>query len=416
MERVRPALQAALEHALRLPPLGLVADLVALLDRQSRLLVGADVPGLTLRRYDDRVVGPLLTAPLRDGVQDAWMGLDASWRGVAAAVLSERLAEALEPDGPWWKPAAVRKLLDMSDHAALELGLAALGASMEVREELAQRIDGVANRGPALFTGADVHLFMHLTALVTRGQRVAVRQVLEAAEGLSRELPHKVRSRARPGPLATNLQDEDLYPTGGFSSLSRRGSFENLVPSELVYLEDGGGPDLFDLRYVEHELLFYHRDESVHLRRRRRIHVVLGSDLANARVKDPDLPYQRGVLLMGLLTAVLTRVVAWLGDHELVIVLHPVAGALDEDRELLELVLGDLQRAGVLEFKPLTGLWAVTESVLVSAQHADVDVVWISVDEPDLPELPVEVFRLPVVSQSWGTWSTLARDLALFLG
>ena len=416
MTRVRPVLQAALEHTLRLPPLGLVADLVALLDRESRLLVGGEVPGLTLRRYDDRVVGPLLTAPFRDAVQDAWMGLESRWRGVAAAVLGERLIEVLEPEGTWWVPAALRKLLELSDADAFEQGLDAVSSLVEVREHLSARVTELSTRGPALFTASDGHLFQHLPALVTRGQRLAVRQVIDAAEGLSRELPNKVRSRARPGPLATNLQDEDLYPTGGFSSLSRRGSFENLVPSELVYLEDGQGPDLFDLRYVEHELLFYHRDESVHLRRRRRIHIVLGADLAGARVKDPDLPYQRGVLLYGLLTAVLTRVVSWLGDHELAIVLHPVAGALDDDRELLTLVLGDLVRAGLLDFISVSGTWAVEEHVLSSAEVSDTDVVWVSVDPPEIPELPIEVFELRVVAQPWSAWSSLARRLALFLG
>ena len=422
--RVRPVLQAALEHTLRLPPLGFVADLVGLLERECRVLVGGEVPGLGLRRYDDRVVGPLVTAAHRDAVQDAYAALESRWRGVAAAVLAERLADVLEVDGPWWKPAAVRRLLDLHDEQVFEVGIAALHDDPEVHEAIGARITALAQRGPVLFTPGDVHLLRHLPALVTRGQRLAVRQVLEAAESFARELPNQVRSRPRPGPLATQLQDEDLYPTGGFSSLSRRGSFENLVPSELVYLEDGGGPDLFDVRYVENELLFYHRDESVHLRRRRRIHVVLDASLTDTRVKDPELPYQRGVLLWGMLTAVLTRVVSWLGDHELRIVLHPLGPLLDGERELVALVLGDLARAGVLELAAQSGPELVVESILTSAEVSDADVVWIQAGSDDAaiehPDLPVEIHAVPIGPpngpMAWSAWASVARELALFLG
>ena len=55
--------------------------------------------------------------------------------------------------------------------------------------------------------------------------------------------------------------------------------------------------------------MYYTRDESTHTRRRRIVHLVLAEDLDTARVKDPDLPWQRVVLLIGLLHAVVERVV-----------------------------------------------------------------------------------------------------------
>ena len=94
----------------------------------------------------------------------------------------------------------------------------------------------------------------------------------------------------------TSLTDEDHYPTGGFSSIATTGTMENLVISELIYMEDpadkdaAGGVDLFDLRYAEGELLYYTRDESQFVRDHRAVGFALSSDLTRARIKDRGAP------------------------------------------------------------------------------------------------------------------------------
>src|SRR5690349_22712781 len=100
--------------------------------------------------------------------------------------------------------------------------------------------------------------------------------------------------------MPSHLEDDAAFPQGGFSSVSNVGSLENLVTSELVYMEDDAGLDLFDMRYVEGELLYYTRDESLVVRRRRRVTFALLPGLTEARVKDAGLRWQRGVLVLGL--------------------------------------------------------------------------------------------------------------------
>ena len=101
-------------------------------------------------------------------------------------------------------------------------------------------------------------------------------------------------------------------------------------------------PDLFDIKYIRDELLYYARDENQFLRRRRTFLVVLHPDLVHSRVKDPDLPYQRGVLLLGLLLAVVRKLSEWLSTDALVFEFLFLAGeegeTLTSERELLQML------------------------------------------------------------------------------
>ncbi len=53
------------------------------------------------------------------------------------------------------------------------------------------------------------------------------------------------------------------YPVGGITGVSAKGHLESLVPSELMFMDEevSEGLDLFDVRYLEHELLYYERDD-----------------------------------------------------------------------------------------------------------------------------------------------------------
>lgn len=422
--RARPAVAAALAGSVRLPPLGLVADVAALLQDASPRLARTALPGLDLRRYDDRIVGPLVGHRRRTALADAYAALPSSWRGAAVAALSERMCEALEPEGAgWWEPAAVRAWLARTDAEAWQVCVAGL-ADPEIRGALGARVGEMLGRPPMDWSPADVHLVEHLPALATRAQRLLVRQVLEAATAFDLALPRTVRPRVRSGPvLAAGLAEEDTYPAGGFSSLTTSGSPENLVASELVYMDDvqsSGGIDLFDMRFAEGELLYYTRDDSAHTRRRRRIHVGLSSDLRSARIKDPGHAWQRGVLVLGALHALVERVVRWLGEAELRIVFHPIqSGAgpsgLDDEVSALSLVLGAWVEAGIAAVEPLPRPEAMADKVLDACVGAEVDTVWVSVAEP-APKLIVPPFTVDVAARPMAGWTQLIGALAAHLG
>ncbi len=127
----------------------------------------------------------------------------------------------------------------------------------------------------------------------------------------------KVQALKRPQQIATRILEEDTYPIGGFSSISNRGSIESLLHSQLAYMEKNERPDMFDIKFLRDELLYYSRDENRFLRRRRSFVFALFPDLADARVKDRDLKTQPTIMLLGLLFVAVRRLTDWLSEDAL---------------------------------------------------------------------------------------------------
>src|SRR5439155_26923158 len=101
--------------------------------------------------------------------------------------------------------------------------------------------------------------------------------------------------------------------------LSNRGSIESMLFSQLAYMETDPAlqPDLFDTLFLMDELLYYSRDENQFLRRRRTFVLALSPDLVETRFKDFELPYQRGVMLLGLLYVTVRKLTEWLSTDAL---------------------------------------------------------------------------------------------------
>jgi hypothetical protein len=130
---------------------------------------------------------------------------------------------------------------------------------------------------------------------------------------------------------------------------------ENLVCSELIYMEDDAEFDLFDVRYSEGELLYYTRDDSVFLRNHRAITILLHPDLGRARFKDAELPWQRLVLVFGLLLCAVRRLHDWLGHEALLLRFVFLDGEdgqpspLAEEKQLLGLLLREWIERGTVQ-------------------------------------------------------------------
>src|SRR6202040_3897497 len=90
-----------------------------------------------------------------------------------------------------------------------------------------------------------------------------------------------------------------------------------LLDSQLAFMETDR-PDLFDIKFLRDELLYYARDENQFLRRRRTFVFALYPDLVRARFKDADLPWQRIILLLALLIVVVRKLSEWLAAEALV--------------------------------------------------------------------------------------------------
>ncbi|WP_338867030.1 hypothetical protein [Myxococcus stipitatus] len=359
-----PWLLATLAESPTLPPPALVLDLGRLVEGHalaSSLPVPDTLPRLraAVRAYDDHVLARLAAEPHLEAVSAALARLPPALRPRGMAFLVARvLSRTGFAAGTGVNPALARRALEKTPGELLQSGYVSLREGGPFLEQLAQGYEALtsgARRAPTLLGDAEVFTLENLEHLQGKAQRLALEQAVEAAEALSRTLPPRLRARAvSTGPTPSALDDEAAFPQGGFSSVSNVGSLENLVTSELVYMEDEPTLDLFDVRYVEGELLYYTRDESLAVRRRRIITFVLPPSLADARVKDSGVKWQRAVVALGLVLCLVRRLSLWLGDQDLRLqVAFPWSGAgphpLEAERGLCELLLREWRARGTVE-------------------------------------------------------------------
>ncbi|WP_426751225.1 hypothetical protein [Myxococcus sp. Y35] len=406
-----PWLLAALAESPALPPPALVADLGRLASGVP-LAPAAPVPDTlprlrdAVRAYDDHVLARLAAEPHLEAVSAALARLPEALRPRGIAFLVTRvLARMGYTTGNPVSPAQARRVLERPPAELLQTGYAALreSSASTMLERLAEAYEALASaarRAHALLGDAEAFTLENLEHLQGKAQRMALEQAVEAAESLSQSLPPKLRARpvsVAPVPMA--LEDEAAFPQGGFSSVSNVGSLENLVTSELVYMEDAPNLDLFDVRYVEGELLYYTRDESISVRRRRVITFVLSPSLADARVKDSGVRWQRWVVALGLLLCLVRRLSLWLGSEELhfrVVFLHARSdGApLESERGLCELLLREWRARGTAEVLTAAALEDVLETAEAASKRARVDVVLLDASSQATKPFPTASSRV----------------------
>lgn len=361
-----------------LPPTGFVADLghIALGKernekpiRESLTLPG--VPAGLIRTYEDHVLGKIYAdwsfergsdALKRIGIEKKSENepderdltrLIEDRRARGLAYLIKQFRERGEIGGVELSPAVIRGLLDGKERPddLLRQGWDSLHqhGPLPYLIELYEQLIAAARRLPEVLALEDVLALEQQTALLSMGEYVAHRQVLQLAARFEESLPrNRVRPLAGRREVPTRVLDEDTYPVGGFTSISTRGSVESLLHSQLALMEREAEerPDLFDIRYLRDELYYYSRDENQFLRRRRSFVFVLQPDLRQARFKDPELPAQRIVLALALLIAAVRRLVDWLGQDalrfEFLFVKPEKDRPLDDEAKLISLILREL--------------------------------------------------------------------------
>ncbi len=329
-EMVREALQWALHAAslgAALPPLGFIADLgraafhIEAGPRPAALASAPALPINILRTYEDHVVGKLYTDLSFARGAETLRGYEGRDRARGLAFALGRFMERCGFEGVHLNPVILRRLAEIAPDDFLRQGWQSLRQEgpHELNERLIQSLIAATRRIGDMLAPDDVAAIEAGDALADEGEQVARRQVRRAAAALEATLPlHGPRPRADLRETPTRLLEEDAYPVGGFASISTRGSIESLLHSQLAYMETDERPDLFDVKFLRDELLYYSRDENQFLRRRRSFVFVLHSDLTASRFKDVELPYQRGVLLLALLTTALRKLTDWLSEDGLI--------------------------------------------------------------------------------------------------
>jgi hypothetical protein len=309
-----------------------------------------------LRAYEDHVVGRIDADGPFGRAADALRRYQGRDRARGLAFFFNQFRTRCHAPGVEFSPAVLAGVCEMRPEEVLRQGWASLERDgplpllVELYEGLVRAV-----RGSTEFVGPeDVFELEHGTALADLGERLARRQVLRALSRLEATLaPNRVRPRAQPAQVPTQILDEDTYPVGGFSSLSTRGSVESLLHSQLAYMEKEDRPDLFDVKFLRDELLYYARDENQLLRRRRTFVFVLHPDLIGTRFKDAELPYQRGVLLLALLVLAVRKLTEWLSadsiQFKIAFVITEKTDSLAAERELLRTLLPEGIASGKVE-------------------------------------------------------------------
>lgn len=361
---VRPALEWALEAASAgqpLPPVGFVADLghVAFgLDWAPHAAGLRSQPGgppdaVSLphwphglsRAYEDHVLGKLYADWTFSRARDVLCRYQGRDRARGLAFVLNQFRHRAGFAGAEFSPGVIKSLIEMRPEEVLAKGWESLqrDGPLAVLAELYEGLIAASRRCAEVLAPEDVFELEHGTALRPEGDRVALRQVLQAAARLEAALPrHRPRPPSHRQEVPTRVLDEDTYPVGGFSSLSNRGSMESLLHSQLACMEKGERPDLFDVKFLRDELLYYARDENQFRRRRRTFALLLAADLTHARFKDAELPWQRGVLLLGLLVVLVRKLSEWLSTDALTFTFYLPAqcekAPLAPERLLLETI------------------------------------------------------------------------------
>jgi hypothetical protein len=338
-----------------LPPVGFVADVghVAFgADAEHRLKEPLHVPGWPPnlgRQYEDHVLGRLYADWTFERASDALrryqVGKERT-RGLAYVV--DQVRERAGFTGVMLPPAVIRGLMSSNPDDVLAAawdGLMRDGPS-DLLVRLYEDLVAAGRRMAEVLGPEDVIALEQKTALADMGQYVAHRQILQTTGRIEARLPARpVRPLVGRKEVPTRVHDEDQYPVGGYSSISTKGTIESLLHSQLAYIEEdrSAQPDLFDLKHARDELFYYSRDENQFLRRRRAFVFVLFPDLLAARFKDPDLPYQRIVMVQSAILALVRKLTDWLSTDairfELLFVQDGDKKPLAEEAALMELLL-----------------------------------------------------------------------------
>jgi vWA domain found in the FtsH ternary systems/N-terminal helical region fused to the FtsH ternary system vWA domain len=378
LQKAVPPVASTVKHALEwsleiaaggqpLPPTGVVADFGHAAfgaERDARAprepVVIPGLPPTLMRTYEDHVLGKVYADWSFERASDALRRFHGRDRARGLAYVIKQFRDRGNYGGVELSPGIIRTMLEGQPDDLLRRGWEMLSTHgpLPLLIELYEALIAAARRTAEVLALEDVIALEQRTALADMGQYVAHRQVLQIANRLEAGLPrHKVKPLAGRKEVPTRVLDEDTYPVGGFTSISTKGSVESLLHSQLAFMERDPElrPDLFDMKYLRDELYYYSRDENQFLRRRRTYLFFLYPDLVKARFKDPELPCQRIVLVLGLLLTAVRRLSEWLGEDalkfEFLLVQEKDAKPLIHEGALLEMLFREQIETKMVEVK-----------------------------------------------------------------
>jgi hypothetical protein len=300
------------------PPIGVIHLLAILLEDR---LIPPEEPLLpifidTYRRCVHELLRPLAAQHSTSALQDELALLPASTRyramGTAIGQWSARLGlHALQP----------RRALDQYQPvellAAGEKGFLDDEIIGQLNHRWARFLDK-CRASTIAFNRSDLLVVRHYSALNTHAKRYSFARANELAQRLGDRVHPLIKPRIRErGETSTQLPDPSNYPIGGYSGLTNRGSLENLLSSELVYLDKTEAVDWFTVRQLNQELLYYTRDEATSVREDRCIALLFPADLGELREYDEEFQCRRGLAALASIISLVESLPRYLGATNL---------------------------------------------------------------------------------------------------
>lgn len=298
------------------------------------------LPHHVRRNYDDYVLARLANDDAFGRIRDVLRKRRRDERTRCSVSLFHQLVARLGPVGidvpPTWVIRGVRQMAASADGFRSRTSAAVTAALVAAYTRL---IDAFRNAGQ-IITDDDVLEIEDTSYLWTPADRLTFAQVAAARSELNRSAKVRESTRKqRHRQVPTHLRSEDVYPVGGYQSLTFRGPIESLASSQLAYMEDGERPDLFDAKYIRNELLYYSRDEGVFFRPPRSFVFAFFDDLCWARFKSPADRYERTIWALALALAACDQLLASLAREKLSFEFVLVGGSRDERLSLEQRVL-----------------------------------------------------------------------------
>jgi hypothetical protein len=214
----------------------------------------------------------------------------------------------------------------------------------------------------SLLSEADLFELRHWSRLHSEELRLGCRQLIELSHDLGRVTDSDLILIPESASAMAKYSDDTTYPTGGISGLTTSGAWENLVLSELIYIDDTqpNEIDLFDVRFVENELLFYLRDDGQVSTRRRLVDFIIDLPLL-FKQKTLGYAYQFSIISQGLIYAVINDLMTLFSHDALKFRVSIITGDLPTETfvselKLLQMLLLEEELRELVSFQVLSEL------------------------------------------------------------
>lgn len=362
---MRPCLHAYLNDSVRAYPFALLIDLILVLTASTQRFnydnfnITNSKSKVIMRAYEDNFLRRLQNDKYYPALKNNFNNLTHSAQITALVYLINQIFSRLQVRFQFHcSLASCRELLEQFGTTGIielvpEMSKAVetdLNALLDDYFRLAQS----ARQVTGFLTAQDLFLVAHIEILHNASQRFKFLQVIDAAELISQEIDIGFNANhLKSGNVASYIVNPDRFPSGGFSSISNAGGLENLVSSELIYMDANATVDVFSLRYLEKELLYYTRDDHVIYRRVRKYAFIFDASLTAIKIKHKNLPYQDIVLVIAVLLSLLRLLIKSLGKDKLHISLIFTEQAKEKLRDeygLMQVVFSDWINCGLVQF------------------------------------------------------------------